>query len=45
MKQNCIEALNQHAQPLDRKATLSNLLLLLLFLVPTGTKPQAGKLG
>jgi len=45
MKQNCIEALNQHAQPLDRKATLSNLLLLLLFLMPTGTKPQAGKLG
>jgi len=23
MKQNCIEALNQHAQPLEKKAALS----------------------
>jgi len=24
MKQNCIEAFNQHAQPLKKKAALSN---------------------
>jgi len=24
MKQNCIEALNQHAQPLEKKAALAN---------------------
>jgi len=38
MKQNCTEALNQHAQPLKKKAAISNIihyhLLLLLFFDP-----------
>jgi len=38
MKQNCNKALNQHAQPMNKKAALSNFihchLLLLLFFDP-----------
>ena len=38
MKQNCTEALNQHAQPMNKKAAISNFihchLLLLLFFDP-----------